>query len=958
MMVDFQHPQVRQSLIVLGESGSGKSSFVKAGILPFFCGSSMKESSTYEILTPSKYGEGFRQGILDALARQFPSLKEHPVLEEICTGKPQAKDFTYLAYELGKADSHALLLYIDQFEEIFTDLRIGEEERAHILATLRGLVSTRLIHVILSMRNDFYYLFARYEDLGWIKKNSVVVDMPVASGSDIQEIIEEPARKACLKWEVSDKGEGLNHLIANDAVAIHDLPLIEFALSELYEKRDADNTLTFRAYREIGGLEGAIAKYANGFYDKLSPKEQKALKEVLAMLIAKSSTSDNTYVRKTVRIKELEENKVDRQLLDKLIESHLFVSDKNNAGEATVTIAHEVLLRSWSVVTKWIESEKDFLNRNNYYEELARYWIENGRKKEDLIRERSKLYEAEFHHYKYRNRLTAEARVFLEASLRTERREGLSWLLLVTVPAVISTCIAITIKACGIEMDKDLAEACGWDNLATTSLWVLLPYMFLAIYAIYNRIQGAPLYQTAKRTMWVCGAVLACELTYDLTKRPADWGWMIDLPLFIYFIMTVHTWRYRKKWNKQFTPQWLSDLFVSRMKIIAFTSLVLLVPIAAMWTYTDALIEKEETMKEWASRISLAFKYYDSMRGSDPVIQKYAMDQMWKDFLEASNEDGFQDTTYNDTQLGLAICLYNNNCPQEALSHLFPCNDWQHHMFTAITLALCGREKEAAQYAMTVENVKWMMTYLNDCKEQGRYPYDEVGSFSSYNLIWLAEKAGRFDLAQRMYEEMADTMQNMADNPALLLNHGHVPLSEGRLEEAYTYYNRAIEKAKEMGVDILVNLRQDMHVFSHFGVIPDHLLRQACEHYSVHFEPAFTSSKEDTKLNRHTYEKLAGDWLWQIDEQTVCSLHVDKEGQLMRYQVYSNGYLVFSTIAHTRFEKRGGEWLWDEFHMDDDSNSLGKLISIKDDEFVIEIIENGTPNDKGQRRVYRRNEPQ
>ena len=72
-------------------------------------------------------------------------------------------------------------------------------------------------------------------------------------------------------------------------------------------------------------------------------------------------------MRKTVRIKELEENKVDRQLLDKLIESHLFVSDKNSAGEATVTIAHEVLLRSWSVVTKWIESEKDFLNRNNYY---------------------------------------------------------------------------------------------------------------------------------------------------------------------------------------------------------------------------------------------------------------------------------------------------------------------------------------------------------------------------------------------------------------------------------------------------------------------------------------------------------------------------------------------------------------------------------------------------------------
>lgn len=382
---------------------------------------------------------------------------------------------------------------------------------------------------------------------------------------------------------------------------------------------------------------------------------------------------------------------------------------------------------------------------------------------------------------------------------------------------------------------------------------------------------------------------------------------------------------------------------------IVMTSLVLVLLVGAMAVYMEALQEKEKTMEERAKYVSQAFRYYDKMRDSDPIVQKYAMDQMWKDFLEASYEDEFQDSAYNTAQLDMAISLFNNNCPQEARGHLFPDNDWQHHMFTAITLALCGREKEAAQYAES---------YLNDCKEQGRYPYDEVGNFSSYNLIWLAEKAGRFDLAQRMYEEMADTMQNMADNPALLLNHGHVPLSEGRLEEAYTYYNRAIEKAEKIGVDILVNLRQDMHAFSHFGVIPDHLLRQACEHYSVPFEPAFTSSKEDAKLNRQTYEKLAGDWLWQIDEQTVCSLHVDKEDQLMRYQMYSNGYLVFSTIAHTRFEKRNGEWLWDEFHMDDDSNSLGKLISIKDDEFVIEIIENGAPNDKGQRRVYRRNKPQ
>ena len=473
--------------------------------------------------------------------------------------------------------------------------------------------------------------------------------------------------------------------------------------------------------------------------------------------------------------------------------------------------------------------------------------------------------------------------------------------------------------------------------------------MFLAIYAIYNRIQGAPLYRTAKRTMWVCGAVLACELTYDLTKGSADWGWMIDLPLTIYFILKVHAWRCRKKWSKRFKPRRLSDLFISRLMNIVMTSLVLVLLVGAMAVYMEALQEKEETMEERAKYVSQAFRYYDKMRDSDPIVQKYAMDQMWKDFLEASYEDEFQDSAYNTAQLDMAISLYNNNCPQEALGHLFPGNDWQHHMFKAITLALCGREKEAAQYAES---------YLNDCKEQGRYPYDEVGNFNSYNLIWLAEKAGRFELAQRMYEEMADTMRNIADNPALLLNHGHVPLSEGRLEEAYTYYNRAIEKAEKIGVDILVNLQQDMHTFSHFGVIPDHLLRQACEHYSVHFEPAFTSPKEDAKLNRHTYEKLAGDWLWQIDEQTVCSLHVDKEGQLMRYQVYSSGNLVFSTIAHTRFEKRGGEWLWDEFHMDDDSNSLEKLISIKDDEFVIEIIENGTPNDKGQRRVYRRNEPQ
>ena len=947
-MVDFQHPETKRSLVVLGESGAGKSSFVKAGLLPFFCDNQTGENKSYRSITPSNYGEHLRQGIVDILTEHYPFLKGHPFMEEITSFTPQGKNFKHLTYSIDQHPENALLLYIDQFEELFTDSRISEEERLSLFALFKGLVSTQRIHLILSVRNDFYYVFARYEDLDWVKKNSISVDMPVMGSAEILEIVEEPAKKACLRWEVSDQGEGLNHQIVNEALAIRDLPLIEFALSELYSKRNAQEELTFAAYREIGGLEGAIAQYADRFYQGLSEEERAALGDMLAYVITKSSASNHTFVRKTALRQDIETTEIRRATLDKLIAAHLFVSGKESTGKPTVTIAHEVLLRSWKAVAEWIKNEEGFLARNTHYEEAARYWIQHGKGAGDLFKEGSKLFEAEYHHYKYGNRLSADVREFLDASFRAERRDGLSWRIVSYVAFALSVLCGLLMRMTDVEMDPTFKEWVNWDSLIEpVPLISILVYLTLPLYSIVNRLGGKPIYQTINTTFMIW-SVLALVLVIT-DGVDASYGWLMDLPIFCYWGDKLYAWLQRRQWKKRFTPRRYSDLFWFKVKSVILSVGVIGLVFSISMFYMGALMEKNEIMEKRAETADILFRGFDNLKEQLTVSDQYYIDTLWSSYLRSNFKEELKDSTCDDHEKDYARCMINLKNPNTALKFLYPNDNWHHHLLYVKALTGLGRFTFAAEV---------IELYLKQCKDAKRFPYDEIGpnNYNTTYFIWTAEKAGRFDLAEQIYEQLADSIQSLVNHPANVLNRGHICLSKGNFTDAYRYYDESIRLGEELyNSDLRINLRQDMHTLSRFGVIPDGWLQQVCTHYQLDFVPAYTSHNADSLLNANCYQQLNGTWRYE-DDQTIVMLWVEADDQLLTYQIYrsNDNDIVFRSNAHVRFEKKDDIIYWDEFCTDTDNNSLGMIIRMDDDTFELEVVENGNPDAKGERRIYRK----
>lgn len=945
-MVDFQHPETKKSLVVLGESGSGKSSFIKAGLLPFFCDSNSDDSKSYRIITPSTFGNLLRQGIVDILSSHYPFLQGHPFLKEISSPSPRGKNYDYLTFSIDNNQSQTLLLYIDQFEEVLTDSRISEEERLNIFAVLKGLVSTKRIHVILSVRNDFYYIFSRYEDLDWIKKNSVTVDMPAMGSSEIVEIVEEPAKKACLKWEVSDNGEGLNHAIVNDALAIRDLPLIEFGLSELYNKRDENDVLTFSAYKEIGGLEGAIAQYANKFYNELSSEEKQTLDDLLAHVITKSSASDHTFVRKTALRKDIDTTQLRRTTLDKLINAHLFISGKDSQGNATATITHEVLLRSWKAVAEWIVKEEQFLTTNTYYEESARYWIQNGRKKDDLFKEKSKLFEAEYYLYKYSKRISSDVEQFLRAALRAEQQSGLAWRVALFVTFAISLLSLFYMKLFGVEMDATYKEWTNWDDLSSpTVILTIASYIGLSLHSIIRRFFGKPVFQTINTTMIVWSSACVTLLISDILPTSESYSWIIDVPIFLLCVAKLNTWLKRKKWKTKFTPRRISDNFWSKVQSASLSVFIIFIILGVCSIYSYILLDKNEQLEKRAETADILFNGFDNMKSTLSASDQYYIDSLWYNYLSTNFKDELEDSIRNDHQQDYARCLINLKCPNTAIQYLYTDKNWNDHALYIKALDLWGRYGSAA-------NV--IETYLKQREEAKLYPYIKIGNYSTAEFIWTAEKAGRFDLAERLCNALSDTISGMLDDelqkPAYIINHGHVFLSKGDLATAYQYYDKAIN----LNSSIKANLEQDMHTFSRLGVIPDKLLQEACNHYSLKFVPSFTSAKEASALNEDYYKRLDGKWQCELDSTVTVTLYIEASDKLLTYNVHKDNNFVLSSNATVRFEKKNGIVYWDEFCTDNDFNSFGKIIKTGKDMFILEIIENGNPEDKGTRRLYKK----
>jgi WD40 repeat protein/energy-coupling factor transporter ATP-binding protein EcfA2 len=404
-------------LVVLGPSGSGKSSLVRAGVVPSLRRGALPGSESWEIevLTPGAHP-------LAALAAKLVELHHGDSMQRTVDELARDERSLHLASELALSDgrSQRLLLLVDQLEELFTLCR-DDAARDRFLANLlyaATIPQGRLV-VLLTMRADFYHRLAAHPAFAaQVASHQFLVSPMDEEG--LRRAIEEPAWHVGLRFE-----EGLVATIL-DGIRQQpgSLPLLEHVLLELWGRRRS-GLLTLEGYRQSGGLEGALAARAEAIYNSFSNTEQLITRRALLRLTEPGEGTEDT--RRRAPFNELltpsEESDTVEHVVNALADARLLTTSRDEAsGERMVDVTHEALIRGWPRLHGWVDESRSELRVHRRLTEAAQEWLSLDRDDGALYRGGRLLTVAEWAENN-RPALNELEREFLDASRAAAKNE-------------------------------------------------------------------------------------------------------------------------------------------------------------------------------------------------------------------------------------------------------------------------------------------------------------------------------------------------------------------------------------------------------------------------------------------------------------------------------------------------------------------------------------------------------
>ena len=397
----------RPFVLLVGASGCGKSSLMNAGVLPTLtCPGVIAGIGLWRraAMRPGDAADDLMRGLAAALldAEALPELAAAGndeqeltrLLREAPKGVPAVLRGVLLkvaedvrsAEKLERPPTARLVLAIDQLEELFTIERIDCDSRRAWLAAIAALVESGRVWVIATLRSDFYDRASEIPELVALKEGGGQVDLLPPSRAEIGRLIRQPALMAGLRFaEDPSTGERLDDVLRDAAAAAPDaLPLLEFTLDQLYRRRDGE-ILTFEAYRDLGGLEGALAQHAEEAYASLEAPSSEALPAVLAGLVALGLERDRRVARRRVPRETFDAQPGARALIDAFADARLLVVDRSEDGAPEVSVVHEALLQHWPRLRRWIDDNEERLRARARLSAAAAIWDQRQRAEEFLL---------------------------------------------------------------------------------------------------------------------------------------------------------------------------------------------------------------------------------------------------------------------------------------------------------------------------------------------------------------------------------------------------------------------------------------------------------------------------------------------------------------------------------------------------------------------------------------------
>lgn len=429
----------RPFLLVLGASGSGKSSLARAGVLPMLTRPGVVPGAVgwrRAVLRPSDASGDVFLSLATALLRPeavpelLPSGRNAAELAQHCaTDSRRVLDQldTVLRNLGGRAGTLNLVLLIDQMEELFTLESVTDEQRQQFFAFVEGLVH-RGVWVIATLRSDFYHRCAEMPELSRLKAGGGQYDVQPPTVSEIAAMIRQPAVAAGLSFEQSGE-ESLEDLLADDAVRCPEsLPLLSFTLDELYKRRSPENVLRLSVYHQLGRLEGALAHRAGEVFAGLPEEVRQALPRVFRQLVTISAEDDAKVARKPAPTAVFAKDPAATAFVRAFVEARLLTTKQAADGSPIVEMTHEALITRWMPVQEWLVADREYLRVMARVKTAAKVWEESGRSQDRLLARGQPLDEAR----RLRNAgfaLSPSEEGLLEASRRRVRRnQQVRWL--------------------------------------------------------------------------------------------------------------------------------------------------------------------------------------------------------------------------------------------------------------------------------------------------------------------------------------------------------------------------------------------------------------------------------------------------------------------------------------------------------------------------------------------------
>ncbi|WP_449418578.1 nSTAND1 domain-containing NTPase [Phormidium nigroviride] len=400
--------------VVLGASGTGKSSLVKAGLIPRWrnaearvegqsrgigeseTGGETDNSSVVTVIGSLRPGES----PLTSLARAVLLIDEKGANRKGAEDAEEERDDVFRIKELTKElrgnlakfaelvavwsrvnPNKKLLLVVDQFEELVT--MSDEEERSLFLAQLESAIAAHpeALRVAIAVRLDFE---AQFLDSAlkayWIDARFVV---PPMTQDELRQAIEGPASERVLYFEPSS----LTDQLINEVVQMPGaLPLLSFTLSELYikylESRRNNRALSERDYKQLGGVAGSLTQRATAEYDQLVQLDSAYHDTVRRVMLRMVAVEGGELARRRVARSELvytdaSENQRVSEVIRRFSEARLLVGGQETGGEAYVEPAHDAIARGWDKLQRWKNQEQETLTLQRLLTPVAKEWINN-----------------------------------------------------------------------------------------------------------------------------------------------------------------------------------------------------------------------------------------------------------------------------------------------------------------------------------------------------------------------------------------------------------------------------------------------------------------------------------------------------------------------------------------------------------------------------------------------------